>query len=108
MKKLSEIFLKSCTVAMLICLLSANVLASSDPTKEKDLYVLKTDRSFVGAKVDIYSSKGHVLTTQLLRKKKVIIDFTDVKDGYYIIRVSKGSKVKEFQFVKSRMKDTKI
>jgi hypothetical protein len=48
------------------------------------------------------------LTTQLLRKKKVIIDFTDVKDGYYIIRVSKGSKVKEFQFVKNRMKDTKI
>jgi hypothetical protein len=108
MKKLIEIFLKSCTVAMLICLLSANVFAGSDPTKEKDLYVLKTDRSFVGAKVDIYSSKGHVLTTQLLRKKKVIIDFTDVKDGYYIIRVSKGSKVKEFQFVKSRMKDTKI
>ena len=67
---------------MLICLLSANVFASSDPTKEKDLYVFKTDLSFVGAKVDIYSSNGNVLTTQLLRKKKVIIDFTDVNDGF--------------------------
>ncbi len=109
----SRKFLKSCAVVVLTCLLSANVFAGGtnprkekEREKEKDLYVLKTDRSFVGAQVSIYSSKGSVMTSQLLKKKKVVIDFSDVKEGFYLIRVSKGKKVKEFQFVKL-MKDSK-
>jgi hypothetical protein len=61
----------------------------------------KTDRKFKGAKVEILQMNGEVIAEQTLLKRRVIIDFEDVKDGEYTIRITKGNDIKEFQFVKS-------
>ena len=73
-----------------------NVVSS----KYKNLFVFKTERKLVGAKVEVLSENGDVVTTNVLQKRKMIIDFCDVKFGTYTIRVSKGNKVKEYHYVK--------
>ena len=68
--------------------------------KEKNIFVFKADRKLVGGRVEILRENGAVLSEQILRKRKMIIDFEDVKDGEYTIRVIKGEKVQEFTFEK--------
>ena len=74
----------------------------ADPVagKNKNIFVVKTERKLVGGKVEILSAKGEVVATQVLQKKRMFIDFSDVREGLYTIRVSKGNDVKEFQFEK--------
>ena len=69
-------------------------------TKNKSLFVYKTQRKFVGAMVEVYTSNGDLLTAQNLQKRKLIIDFGSAITDTYTIRVVKGSEVKEFQFQK--------
>lgn len=69
-------------------------------SKYKNLFVFKAEKKFVGATVEILSSKGEVVTAQTLQKRKMIIDFCDVKYGTYTIRISKDKKVKEFKYEK--------
>ena len=87
--------------------LSGAVLADSiaregDPAspKHKNLFVVKADRVFVGANVQVFYSNGNLITAQKLQKKKMIIDFEDAKKGTYTIRVTKGNKTKEFEYIK--------
>ena len=68
--------------------------------KNKSLFVFKAKKKFVGATVEVYSSQGKLVTTQNLHKRKMIIDFADVKKDTYTIRIVKGDATKEFQFVK--------
>ena len=70
------------------------------PAKYKNLFVVKTDKKFTGAKVEVISAHGDVLTSQNLQKRKMIIDFGSVQIGTYTIRVSKGDRIQEFQYVK--------
>ena len=69
-------------------------------TKNKSLFVYKTQRKFVGAMVEIYTSNGELLTAQNLLKRKLIIDFGTVLRDTYTIRVVKGNDIQEFQYVK--------
>jgi hypothetical protein len=69
-------------------------------SKFKNLFVFKTERHLVGAQVEVLSERGEVVTSQVLHKRKMIIDFCDVRYGTYTIRVTKGDKVKEFFYVK--------
>ena len=69
-------------------------------TKNKSLFVYKTQRKFVGAMVEVYTSNGDLLTAQNLQKRKLIIDFGSVLQDTYTIRVVKGNDIREFQFIK--------
>ena len=69
-------------------------------SKYKNLFVFKTERKLVGAKVEVLSENGEVVTSQVLQKRKMIIDFCDVRYGTYTIRVSKDGNVKEYQYTK--------
>jgi hypothetical protein len=69
-------------------------------TKYKNLFVFKADRKMLGAKVEVYSSAGHLVTAQRLHRRKMIIDFCDVKFGEYVIRIVKGDEKQEFHYVK--------
>ena len=69
-------------------------------TKNKSLFVYKTQRKFVGAMVEVYTSNGDLLTAQNIQKRKLIIDFGSVLKDTYTIRVVKGNDIREFQFVK--------
>jgi hypothetical protein len=68
--------------------------------KYKNLFVFKTEKKLVGAKVEVLSENGQVVTSQVLQKRKMIIDFCDVRYGTYTIRVTKGENVKEYQYIK--------
>lgn len=69
-------------------------------SKYKNLFVFKTEKKLVGAKVEVLSENGEVVTSQVLQKRKMIIDFCDVRYGTYTIRVTKGENVKEYQYTK--------
>jgi len=69
-------------------------------SKNKNLFVFKTQRKFVGATVEIYASNGELLTAQNLQKRKLIIDFGSVIKDTYTIRVVKGTNVRQYQYIK--------
>ena len=69
-------------------------------SKFKNLFVFKTERKLVGAKVEVLSESGEVVTSHVLQKRKMIIDFCDVRFGTYTIRVTKGNNVKEYHYIK--------
>jgi hypothetical protein len=68
--------------------------------KEKDLFVYRTAKGLIGAKVEVFSDSGELVTAQTMQKRKIIIDFGDVAFGTYTIKVTKGNMMQEFQFVK--------
>ncbi|HMG93061.1 MAG TPA: hypothetical protein VK589_23560 [Chryseolinea sp.] len=69
-------------------------------TKNKSLFVYKTQRKFVGAMVEVYTSNGDLLTAQNLQKRKLIIDFGTALKDTYTIRVVKGDDIREFHYIK--------
>ncbi len=92
-------------VVMISTVASATTLSATDPIevkeiKDKNLFVFKTSKKFLGASVEVFHSNGDVVTAQTLAKRKMIIDFTDVKEGAYIIRVTKGKQTEEFHYAK--------
>lgn len=103
MKRIEIILLISVAAVVLMQPAGAAVM-SGDPVsvsaKDKNLFVVKTDRKFRGANIEIFSSNGERVTVQQMTGKKVVIYFGDVEQGVYTIRVSKGETVKEFQFEK--------
>jgi hypothetical protein len=88
-------------------LITSIVMAGQHDEREKsnprykNLFVFKTDKKFLGAKIEILSATGSVITSQNLERRKIVIDFGDVGYGTYTIRVSKGNQTKEFLFVKN-------
>ena len=67
--------------------------------KTTSLFVYKTQRKFVGAMVEVYTSNGDLLTAQNIQKRKLIIDFGSALKDTYTIRVVKGNDIREFQYV---------
>ncbi|MFN5432140.1 MAG: T9SS type A sorting domain-containing protein [Cyclobacteriaceae bacterium] len=66
----------------------------------EDLLVLRATRKFKGAEIEVFSSSGYLVTSGKLNKRKMIIDFKNVRSGSYLIRVKKGNTKKEFSFRK--------
>lgn len=102
MKKLSKILLIGAVVLTMVLPLSATAKRAVDPAsaRNKKLFVFKAERKFVGAKVEVLSASGNVVTIQTMQKRKMFIDFSDVTEGVYTIRISKGDDVKEFHYKK--------
>lgn len=95
------------TLVVAFILLTTNSLAAmpNDETiighgKNKSLFVFRAKKKFVGATVEVYSSKGKLVTAQSLNKRKMIIDFGDVSTDTYTIRLVKGASTKEYRFIK--------
>jgi hypothetical protein len=66
----------------------------------EDLLVLRATRKFKGAEIEVFSSSGYLVTSGKLNKRKMIIDFKNVRSGSYLIRVKKGNTQEEFSFTK--------
>jgi hypothetical protein len=98
--------LKTFFVAMVLLLSGSAIMAgpSEDhsvfPARNRDLFVVKTGKDLVGAKVEIFSDNGELVTTQIAQKRKVYIDFRDASTGTYLVKLSKGDKTKELSFRK--------
>lgn len=79
---------------------SAEAIDPTEPSKYKNLFTLKADKEFVGAQVEVYNSRGELITTNNLQKRKMIIDFGEATFGTYTIRLVKGDEQQEFTYVK--------
>jgi hypothetical protein len=69
-------------------------------SKHKNLFIFKADRKLIGADIKILDETSEVITQLKLKKKKLVIDFCEVKHGSYFIMVSKGETIQEFHFEK--------
>lgn len=69
-------------------------------TKYRNLFVFKADRSLLGSEVEVYHSNGDLVSKQVLSKRKMVIDFCDVKFGNYVIKVVKDGIAREFSYEK--------
>jgi hypothetical protein len=69
-------------------------------TKYQNLFAFKVSKAFTGALVEIYYSNGDLVASKSLIKRKMIINFCDVKPGTYTIKVKKNDRVEEFQFIR--------
>ncbi|SKC72113.1 T9SS type A sorting domain-containing protein [Ohtaekwangia koreensis] len=67
--------------------------------KQRELFVIKAQKKFKGAKVEVFQANGELMTSQNLQKRKMIIDFGSVQQGTYVIRLTKGDDVQEFQYI---------
>jgi hypothetical protein len=100
MKTLIAIFLS-------LHFLTASAVFNSGPSSaaihlveanQKNLFVFKAGKQWKGAFVEIVSEGGDVITHQKLTKRRLIIDFRQVKLGTYTVKVSKGNRSEEFKF----------
>ena len=66
----------------------------------KNLFTFKVDKELVGAKVEMVYSNGDVVTIEKLEKRKMLIDFCDVKLGDYTVKISKDGFSKKFEVSK--------
>lgn len=103
MKKATKIF-GICVVAVMLSqpltTLAKGHGLFGTPSKYKNVFVCRAERKLEGAKVEVLYANGELLTAQTMHKRKLIIDFGDVRDGVYTIRVSKGNRVQEFHYNK--------
>lgn len=55
---------------------------------------------FEGATLEIINDKGELQSTQVLNKRKTLIDSYEMPPGKYIIKVKKGVVIQDFEFEK--------
>ncbi|MEQ8425723.1 MAG: hypothetical protein RIA63_13490 [Cyclobacteriaceae bacterium] len=68
---------------------------------QDDLYILKIDKDLVGAKVIVTCSNGEEVSKLTIKRKRIVIDFDEVKFGKYTISIVKdGVTVEEFNYHK--------
>lgn len=72
------------------------------PTHYKDLLILKSTKTYMGAAVKVHNATGAVVSSSRIYKKKMIIDFYDIPYGTYTIRVVKDNKTLEFNYTKKQ------
>ena len=101
MKTISKfLFVFSLIISSSLFASASDVVDVMEPPKHKNLFVLKTQKEFVGAQVEIYNAKGELITTQSLHKRKMVIDFGDAMFGTYTIKIVKGPSEREFKYIK--------
>jgi hypothetical protein len=100
MKTLFKILFIGLLTVLLSYAATAGATGNDPVAKDKNLFVLKADKKFVGAKVTILQSNGTVVAEQILERRKMIIDFDSMKTGAYTIVLSKGGQTKEMKFTR--------
>ncbi len=70
-------------------------------TQHKNLFVFKVNKNWQGAKLEVIATNGECVSCQKLSKRKMTINFRDVKPGAYTIRVTKDDHTEEFQYIKN-------
>jgi hypothetical protein len=68
--------------------------------KRNHEFVLKSNRKFIGATVEVLQANGGHIVVERLERKKMRIDFGLVRAGEYIIRLKKDNEILEFRYVK--------
>ena len=69
-------------------------------SKHQNLFVFKVERKFKKALIEVYYGNGDLVAITAMARRKMIINFCDMKSGSYTIKVKKNNRIEEFQFVK--------
>lgn len=69
-------------------------------SKHGNKVIFRIDRKFKGGEVEVVSVNGERVMREMLYKKKLIIDFGQVKSGRYIIKLKKGMLVQKHEYQK--------
>lgn len=69
-------------------------------SRKKDVFAFTTDRSMRGAELKVFFSNGDVLVSERMRRRRMVIDFAEVRRGTYTIVVMKDGATKTFQYEK--------
>ena len=69
--------------------------------QQKKLFVFKGNKSWQGAKVEVFTANGECITTKRLIKRKMVLNFLDKKPGTYIIKVTKNGHQEEFKYIRN-------
>jgi hypothetical protein len=100
MRPLTKLFTIFCLLVSSSGIAGSIDTVSNEGPRLKNVFIHKTSRKFLGATVEIIGSNGMVITSSQLQKRKLIIDFGDVRYGSYTIRLSKGNATEEFIYIK--------
>jgi hypothetical protein len=94
------------SVLLLLLIATALPTASSpmqpQPTKlaQAHLFELLVDKALKGARIAVHHTNGDVVLAEKLRKRKIVIDFSEVQRGTYTIQLRKGTRHQVYLFTK--------
>lgn len=71
-------------------------------TLYKDLLIVKTNKEYIGAAIEVHDSTGAVVAASHISKKKTIVDFYDIPSGNYWICVVKSNRTFQFNYTKKQ------
>lgn len=71
---------------------------TTEQTATDNIYILKVDRRFKGGEVEVIAQNGDTILKEILTRRKMRIDFRNVKPGTYTIKLKKGMLVEQFQY----------
>jgi hypothetical protein len=96
MKTLIKILVAGCLLISTSAF--ADEILTAYAKQPKNLFVLKAQKKFKGARVEVFEADGDLITSQNLQKRKMVIDFGNRKNGTYVIRVTLGALSQEFRY----------
>lgn len=96
------------SLTLILTLLAGTVLANSNPNvqithaeyQNQNVLMLKVDKELIGATFQMLDSDGNVVSTNELTKKKRTIDFTDMQNDEYLVRITKDNFTRVFKISK--------
>src|SRR5579871_5879732 len=66
---------------------------------KKQVVYFKVDKSFIGGSVEIYDKDNNCLEADSLPHTHTMVHFDEVPTGHYIVKVKKGSRYTEFEYI---------
>jgi hypothetical protein len=87
------------TIALTLTAHAEDVPGTSTGKRNHE-FVLKADRKFIGAAVEVLQANGRHVLQEKLERKRMTVDFSLVQAGEYIIRLKKDHEILEFRYVK--------
>lgn len=70
--------------------------------QDKSSFLIKLDRELVGGTIDIVYSNGDVVTKEVLKRKKLLLDMSKVKEGEYTVIFNNGADTEDLKIIKDK------
>ena len=90
---------------LIVLLLLANIPAlaeTMDTVKtssgSKNELVMKLEKEFLGATVEVIAADGKILAVDSLQRRKLVMVFAEPNIGSYLVRLTKGTLKQEFTY----------
>ncbi|MEM6360911.1 MAG: T9SS type A sorting domain-containing protein [Bacteroidota bacterium] len=96
------------SLMLVLSLVVSTAFANTNPTvqltrseyQNQNILTLKVDKELLGATFQMLDSDGQVVSTNELTKKKRTIDFTDMQNDEYVVRITKDNFTRVFKIFK--------